>query len=326
MSSKSSSASRRKSMFPLRFPSFHLEKDETPAALGIELESKSETPTSESSAGTPKTESLCGDLGDKGTKLERRKSRMDMLANFIFPMLTSSSTEHPPDQHTVYRKPVPAPYQDGPVATHVPFFDSEKGASDRPLPRNQPHSRKPSIPNMLRKVRKSSPDLHNQGHHPPPLPPKEHATIPPVSVTQPQAIRHMKSRERGRSNSLERPSVDQQAGPHTFDVAASPNFPRRSTSAQPPTVRPAHQEHSRVASSDLSSHSRNSSTGDSPNSEGKKLKRGWFHGRSRSSSRDLPQKSTAWVIRPDGNLDYNISSLTNGEKVSLSRQCTGNKS
>ncbi|OIW34759.1 hypothetical protein CONLIGDRAFT_566733, partial [Coniochaeta ligniaria NRRL 30616] len=137
--------------------------------------------------------------------------------------------------------------------------------------------------------------------------------IPPVpSVSEPQASapRLKKISERTRSNSLE---SGQPQRLQAHDGSSSPHI--RSSSAQPPAVRNGHTDSARVASAphDAGSHSRNSSTGDSPHPEGGKLKR--LFGGSRSSSQDVGKKSGAWIMGPDSNVDYNTSFLTNGDKV-----------
>ncbi|KAH8905370.1 hypothetical protein BR93DRAFT_929623 [Coniochaeta sp. PMI_546] len=218
-----------------------------------------------------------------------------------------------PLKTAVQRKPLPATYPDTPMTTAL--LDPEKGLPIRTLPtQQQQHSRTASIPNILRKVRKSSPDMRANGGETPSSPPKS-ATIPPVpSVAEPPASTpHLrKIKERTRSNSLE--SSQPQTKLHAHDGSSSPRI--RSSSAQPPAVRNGHTDPTRPvpAPQDIGSHSRNSSTGDSPHTEGpRKLKR--LFGGSRSSSQDVGKNSRAWIMGPDSNVEYNTAFLMNGEKV-----------
>ncbi|KAB5580102.1 hypothetical protein GE09DRAFT_1080853 [Coniochaeta sp. 2T2.1] len=341
MSSKSSYSGHRRSMFaPLRFPSFHSEKsdksekDATPRTPDTELQS----PRSEKGAGDGSIFGavVAGADDDKGDedkkfqgedegdhvesreeqKLQRRRSRIDMITQFMFPSLTPEPADHPHAQHGVYRKPVPTAYPDATMTTSL--LDPEKGLPIRspPTQQQQQHTRSSSIPNILRKVRRSSPDMRAHGDDGPPLPPKSATIPPPVPiVTEPQAAapRLKKIKERTRSNSLE------SAQPHVkFQTNDGPSSPRfRSSSAQPPAVRNGQVDHPRAASAshDAGSHSRNSSTGESPHPEGgRKLKR--LFGGSRSGSQDVSKRPGAWIMGPDGtNVDYNTSFLASGEKV-----------
>jgi hypothetical protein len=244
----------------------------------------------------------------------RRRSRMGILAQYIFPSLTPEPTDQLPTHPNVYRKPVPAHYPDTTMATTL--LDPENGLTIREPPTQQQHSRTPSIPNILRKVRRSSPDMRAHGDDAPPLPPKS-AVIPPVpAVPEPQAMapRLKKVRERTRSNSLES-GQQPQSTLQTHDGSSSPRF--RSNSAQPPTARNGHVDSARLASvpQNIGSRSGDSSTGDSPHPEGRKLKR--LFGGSRSGSQDASRKSGAWIMGPDSNVDYSSSFLANGEKVNL---------
>lgn len=301
---------------PLRFPSFHSETSEKldPCAP----QSEPPTPGVEKTAVTSNVEIVVDKADDKevdeklvpgrtdSKKLERRRSRMGMLAHYIFPSLTPE----PADQAPLHRKPVPAFYPDASMST--PAL-SQNG------PTHQQHSRSASIPNILRKVRKASPDIVAHADEASPLPPKHFVQVPPAPiVVDPLGYdpRLKKIRERTRSNSLESPQ--EQSRPRPYDGASSPRM--RSNSAQPPIGRNSHIEPARLssvqqdASMSSRSHSRNSSIADSPHQEGGKLKK--LFGRGRSGSQDLGKKSGAWIMGPDSNVDYDTSSLINGHKVS----------
>jgi len=334
MSSKSSHLGHRRSMFaPLRFPSFHSErstKSENDAGLRTP-DAGLCAPWSETSAeassvrvvvtGTDNTEEVVTGADSTGDgwrpeigeeRLERPRSRMGLLAQYIFPSLTPEPTDQHPTQHSLYRKPVPAAYPDATITTT--FFEPEKSLPIRESPTQQQHSRKASVPNILRKIRRSSPDIRPHDDDAPTVPTKS-ATVPPVQPVaeqQPAAPRLQKIRERARSNSLE--GGQAQSRLPTHDGPSSPRF--RSSSAQPPTARNGHVDSTRVASvpHNVGSHSRNSSTGDIPHPEGRKLKR-LLHG-SRSGSQEVGKKTGAWIMGPDSNVDYNTSSLLSGEKVS----------
>ena len=319
---------------PLRFPSFQSEKSEKDAAPRTP-DREIQTPLSEKRAGEGGIGAIVAAADDKEgddkklqgedegehvdgreqSILQRRRSRLDMITQFMFPSLTPEPADQHPTQLGVYRKPVPTAYPDTTTTTFL--LDPEKDLPIRSPPtEQQQHTRSSSIPNILRKARKPSPDRGANGDEPPPLPPK-FATIPrPVPVvTEPQATapRLKKIKERTRSNSLE--SAQQHVRFHANDGGSSPRY--RSSSAQPPPVRNDQAHHARAASAshDAGAHSRNSSTGDSPHPEGgRKLKR--LFGGSRSGSQDVSKKSGAWIMGPEGtNVDYNTSFLVNGEKV-----------
>lgn len=316
MTSKSSYSGHRRSMFaPLRFPPFYSEKStksEGDAATRTP-DPELHTPGSETSAGSSSAEVVVAetDNGQDGggvdageqrlergeeTKLARPKSRIGLLAQYILPSLTPESADLLPPQRTTAALP-----------------DPDVGIVSPDLKAQRRHSRTPSIPNMLRKVRISSLDggmAHGEDVPPVPALSTSMPPVPPVlSVAESQALR--KTRDRTRSDSLESGRPQSRLQPH--DGPSSPRI--RSSSAQPPTVRKEPVNTARVASvpQNLGSPSKASSTGGSPHPEGRKLKK--LFGRSRSNSRDV-SKTGAWVIGPDSNVDYNTSSLTNGEKVS----------
>lgn len=316
---------------PLRFPSFQSEKytkSENDAAARTP-DPEPNTPWSETSAGVSSVEVVVAeadssqvdgrqvDAGEQrlengeDSKLARRRSRMELLARYILPSLTPEPADQLPTRHDVYRKPLPVAYAD-PTRTAA-FPGPDKDLAIRDPPTRQQHYRTPSIPNMLRKVRRSSPDMRPYGDDAPSVA-SPSTTIPPVPAvagSQTLAPRLEKIRERTRSNSLESGQPQGKLQAH-----GGPSSPRmRSSSAQPPTVRNGHVNTARVVSvpQNMGSHSRDSSTGDSPHPEGRKLKR-LFHG-SRSGSRDV-SKTRAWIIGPDCNVDYNPSFLASSEKVS----------
>lgn len=320
---------------PLRFPSFHSEKSEK--AEKVEKDARPRTsdpelrnPRSEMSPATEGINVVVDEAHDHGDekrletgveqlesgeemKLARRMSRMELFAHYIFPSLTPEPTDQLPLKNGVHRKPVPATYFDTSMTTV--FLDPENGLPTRESPTKQQHSRTASIPNILRKVRKSSPDMRANGDDAPSLPPKPTTVPPGPSVAEPQASapRLKNTRERTRSNSVE--SGQPQSKLQTYDGPSSPRI--RSSSAQPPTVRNGYTDPARIVSApprDVGSHSRTSSTGEGPHPEGRKLKR--LFGGSRSGSQDASKKSGAWILGPDSNVDYNTSFLISGDKVS----------
>jgi hypothetical protein len=310
---------------PLRLPSFYSEKStksendaglRTPDPDFHELRSKTgEGPGSVQVVvtETDNHEEDDWEIGNGQQLLERRKSRMGLLARYLFSSLTLEPTDQHSTQHVVYRKPVSSAYPDRTTVTT--FSEQEKALPVRGYPTQQQDFRAGPVPNMLKKVRRPSPDMHADGGYAPPLPPK--SPIPPsapavaeVLAAAPETPRLREIKERTRSNSLE--GGQPQTSHRYYDGPASPRF--RSSSAQPPNARHGYTDPTRIppVPHTTGSHSRDSSISDGK-PEGRKLKR-LFHS-SRSGSLD-GSNTGAWILGPDSNVDYNTSSLANGQRVS----------
>ncbi|KAL2131584.1 hypothetical protein VTI74DRAFT_4881 [Chaetomium olivicolor] len=142
--------------------------------------------------------------------------------------------------------------------------------------------------------------------------------VPAVTATHPTPTH---TRHGNRSPSPERPPSRAKLQPNRLQPAASPRG--RSVSAQPPAVRGVSTDGSRAVSSPVASRSPSKppSEGSPGASTDKKSKRkSWFSGgsggRSRANS-DVakPRPTGAWIMSPDGPIDYNTAPLVNGEKI-----------
>ncbi|KAM7222146.1 hypothetical protein V8F06_002418 [Rhypophila decipiens] len=167
-------------------------------------------------------------------------------------------------------------------------------------PGPETHSRKGSIPALLKKAQK--------------VPAAVLYPHIPATQTQPHIS---ESTVRGRAKSVSPPrSVHngklQPARLQPPDVAP-PAVPKvRSSSAQPPKARLVSKEAPRVTS--------NPADPRPPSASGDKNKRkSWLPGaRSRAGSKDKIQEKGAggaWILTPDGHSDYNTMGLENGDKV-----------
>ena len=177
---------------------------------------------------------------------------------------------------------------------------------------------------VIQKVQKQLPQA------PPPLPPRDSQGPPMPEFKEipasPPTLR--KSKERKRSNSFTQVNTSPKDSrgarlqPRRRGSPSPKPSRQRSVSAHPPTSKRQSQiyEAPRVPSLPSTSRPQSSYDSDGAGSEKLKVRRSWLPGgRSRSNSQDLTQQpmrnSTAWVLSPDNSAEYNVSYLTNGEKV-----------
>jgi hypothetical protein len=184
----------------------------------------------------------------------------------------------------------------------------------------------------MNKIHKAPPPQQEQQQsleppeHPPPQIPTQTPPVPSVTETHASPPRLRKTRDRVRSNSLERFPEAPHHEPNRLQPRQTAPFPEprgRSNSAQPPSSRYTQLGGPRVISNpgELGRpQSRPSSNGSSPprSTNKEKLRRSWLPGgRSRSNSQDLGRGPTApaWIMSPDSSGEYNTSFLIKGEKV-----------
>ncbi|AEO70464.1 uncharacterized protein THITE_46001, partial [Thermothielavioides terrestris NRRL 8126] len=162
----------------------------------------------------------------------------------------------------------------------------------------------------------------------PPIP-RSPPPAPPALLTEPgtpqrvPAVTATQATPDERSPSPDRPPAAAMLQPNRLQPrhpSPSPSPRGRSVSAQPPTIRDSSADGLRVVSSPVGgrAHSKPSSEGSPPSATDRRRSRmSWFPGgRSRANSdASRPRGPGAWVMTPDGQVEYNTAPLVNGEKV-----------
>lgn len=359
-SSKSSVPDRRKSILWHGLPSFLTSQTpHTPEKMESEpVLPRSETRDSGKLEVKPVSET--GRAARQKSKLSRRLSSLLSL--------TIPSPDRTP---SVIRKPLPPSYRESTDDVKPPLYDAQTSQAPAvhevahpikapPTPPTPPVITPPAqdlhVADLLahdaapppttttstttNKIQKSPP-AHLEQQQQPPLQP-EHAPpqVPSVTETQASPPRLRKTRDRIRSNSLEKLPTEPRQEPNRLQPRHTAPFPEprgRSSSAQPPTNRNSQLPAGIPGGQRIVSNpgeigrpqSRQSSNGSSPprGPNREKLRRSWLPGgRSRSNSlQDLGRtgpSAPAWIMSPEGSGEYNTAFLIKGEKVTSCQAST----
>ncbi|KAL1878525.1 hypothetical protein VTK73DRAFT_7953 [Phialemonium thermophilum] len=246
--------------------------------------------------------------------------------SLFFEVDKPSATALRPD--TTFTASPPSPSTTQPP--HIPARPDENLGPAAPCPQERPPS---AMPKKVQKAPPASaqPYRVSTAVAPGSLSTPQISTLPSVTETHASPPRLRKTRDRARSNSLERLSPGLQSNRLlSRSTSPQPDLRGRSSSAQPPSTRNSQIDGSRMfsTSGELRPQSRDSSNGSPPprNAEKVKKRRSWLPGgRSRSNSHDArTQATTAWIMSPEGPGEYNTSYLLKGEKVPELWNETGN--
>jgi len=218
----------------------------------------------------------------------KRPSRLERLSSYLLPLKTTDSKiQKDQPQHRVHRKRLPSPYTEAPQ--QHPFQAPSRPPPVAPGNENLPPAQAP--PNPTNRLQKPASPSRQPQPQPSASSPRSHSP----SYTHGDGTRPGE-RTRPRGNSLAPPPALQDNSP------GSPTTP--------------------LSSRPTSYHSE----GETDNATSK-LRKSWMPGgsgggrsRSRNTSQDLSQTSTAWVNAGAAKIDYSTAYLLSGEKVRF-RKC-----